>query len=59
MIPKKILPPKEGFARGQVCCSVERIYVDAAVKEEFEKKCVALARDWVATGPLQKRLISR
>jgi len=36
------------FNCGQVCCSVERIYVDAAVKEEFEKKCVALARDWVA-----------
>jgi acyl-CoA reductase-like NAD-dependent aldehyde dehydrogenase len=29
---------------GQVCCSVERVYVAAAIKDVFEAKCVELAR---------------
>jgi acyl-CoA reductase-like NAD-dependent aldehyde dehydrogenase len=38
------------FNCGQVCCSVERVYVAAAVREEFERKVVALAATY-ATGP--------
>ena len=34
----------------QVCCSVERIYVDVAVKDEFEKKVVELAKSYTV-GP--------
>jgi len=34
----------------QVCCSVERIYVDVAVKDEFEKRVVDAARAY-AVGP--------
>ena len=33
---------------GQVCCSVERVYVDAAVKEEFEALCAEAAVAFVA-----------
>mmetsp|Transcript_15608 Transcript_15608/g.36313 ORF Transcript_15608/g.36313 Transcript_15608/m.36313 type:complete len:591 (-) Transcript_15608:510-2282(-) len=38
------------FNCGQVCCSVERIYVDKAVKADFEQRVVALASSWVV-GP--------
>jgi acyl-CoA reductase-like NAD-dependent aldehyde dehydrogenase len=34
----------------QVCCSVERIYVDAAVKDDFEHRVVEAARAF-AVGP--------
>lgn len=46
---------------GQVCCSVERIYVEESVKSEFEQKVVELAKqqkvgvptqDGVTMGPL-------
>lgn len=30
---------------GQVCCSVERVYVAKEIKAEFEAKCVALAKE--------------
>ena len=33
---------------GQVCCSVERVYVDAAILPEFEKRCAALATEFTA-----------
>lgn len=35
---------------GQVCCSVERVYVAREVKAAFEARCADLARQWVA-GP--------
>mmetsp|Transcript_32974 Transcript_32974/g.66530 ORF Transcript_32974/g.66530 Transcript_32974/m.66530 type:complete len:427 (+) Transcript_32974:321-1601(+) len=31
---------------GQVCCSVERIYVDESVKDEFEEKVVEIAKTY-------------
>ena len=46
---------------GQVCCSVERVYVADEVAEEFETRVLAKAKDWqhgdgfeegVAMGPL-------
>lgn len=46
---------------GQVCCSVERVYVDLSVKDEFEKKVVDVAKTYkvgdgrnedVKVGPL-------
>jgi len=36
------------FNCGQVCCSVERIYVDRAIKSEFESKCAEKAKEWKA-----------
>merc|ERR1712070_1102645 len=33
---------------GQVCCSVERIYVDKAILPEFEAEVGALAKEWKA-----------
>ncbi|MEM9802856.1 MAG: aldehyde dehydrogenase family protein [Planctomycetota bacterium] len=31
---------------GQVCCSVERVYVADEIADAFEEKVVAIARDW-------------
>jgi acyl-CoA reductase-like NAD-dependent aldehyde dehydrogenase len=31
---------------GQVCCSVERVYVDESVKDEFEEKVVEIAKTY-------------
>jgi acyl-CoA reductase-like NAD-dependent aldehyde dehydrogenase len=31
---------------GQVCCSVERVYVAAPIAEEFERRVVERAREW-------------
>lgn len=31
---------------GQVCCSVERVYVAAPIAEEFERRVVERAKDW-------------
>ena len=39
------------FNCGQVCCAVERVYVDEAVAPAFEDKCAALARGWTAADP--------
>jgi hypothetical protein len=36
------------FNTGQVCCSVERVYVDAAVKDEFEKRVLDYAQSYNA-----------
>lgn len=36
------------FNTGQVCCSVERIYVDAIVKDEFERRVLEYARNYSA-----------
>ncbi|KAL1523911.1 hypothetical protein AB1Y20_018830 [Prymnesium parvum] len=50
---------------GQVCCSVERVYVDAGVREQFEALVVAEARGYAAAdgmdeaarmGPLVSRV---
>jgi acyl-CoA reductase-like NAD-dependent aldehyde dehydrogenase len=38
------------FNCGQVCCSVERVYVDVAVKDEFERRVVAAAKGYTV-GP--------
>jgi acyl-CoA reductase-like NAD-dependent aldehyde dehydrogenase len=38
------------FNCGQVCCSVERVYVDAKIKDVFEEKVVAIAKTY-RTGP--------
>lgn len=49
---------------GQVCCSIERIYVEKSVQVEFERKVVEIARmhkvgmptaDGVTVGPLASR----
>jgi succinate-semialdehyde dehydrogenase/glutarate-semialdehyde dehydrogenase len=40
------------FNCGQVCCSVERVYVDAAIKEEFEEKVKAEASKYVLDNGL-------
>lgn len=39
------------FNAGQVCCSVERVYVDESVKSLFEEKVVELARVWKVGNP--------
>ena len=33
---------------GQVCCSIERVYVARAVAEEFEALVVEKARKWIS-----------
>lgn len=35
---------------GQVCCSVERIYVAESIKDEFEQQVVECARDYCRVG---------
>ena len=38
------------FNCGQVCCSVERVYVEESVADSFADKCAALAAEW-KVGP--------
>lgn len=33
---------------GQVCCAVERVYVDSSIKQAFEEKCVEQIKKWKA-----------
>lgn len=60
------------FNCGQVCCSIERIYVEESAKEAFEAKVVEKAKAWVAgngadensrLGPMvsdmQRQLVAR
>jgi len=53
------------FNAGQVCCAVERIYVEESVRGEFEQKCVELAKkqtvgvpteDGVTMGPMVSQM---
>ena len=39
------------FNAGQVCCSVERVYVEESVKPQFENKVVELAKAWKVGNP--------
>jgi len=41
------------FNCGQVCCSIERVYVDESVKSAFEEKVVAAAKSWQAGNGLE------
>ena len=36
---------------GQVCCAVERVYVDESVAEEFEQRVLEKAREWSYGDP--------
>ncbi|MEX1025988.1 MAG: aldehyde dehydrogenase family protein [Planctomycetota bacterium] len=36
---------------GQVCCSVERVYVEASVADEFERRVLEKAREWTYGDP--------
>ena len=40
------------FNAGQVCCSVERVYVEESVKPLFEEKVVELAKSWKVGNPI-------
>jgi acyl-CoA reductase-like NAD-dependent aldehyde dehydrogenase len=40
------------FNAGQVCCSVERVYVEESIKTEFEQKVVELAKEWKIGDPM-------
>ncbi|KAL3797142.1 hypothetical protein HJC23_000480 [Cyclotella cryptica] len=40
------------FNAGQVCCSVERVYVEESVKPQFEQKVVELAKSWKVGNPV-------
>ena len=40
---------------GQVCCSVERVYIEESAREQFEALCVERARDWVAGDGLREK----
>ncbi|KAL9181506.1 hypothetical protein ACHAXT_010311 [Thalassiosira profunda] len=42
------------FNAGQVCCSVERIYVEESAKNEFEQKVVELAKKQKVGVPTEK-----
>ena len=39
---------------GQVCCAVERIYVDESVKDAFAEKVVKIAGGWTAGDGLDE-----
>jgi succinate-semialdehyde dehydrogenase/glutarate-semialdehyde dehydrogenase len=39
------------FNAGQVCCSVERVYVEESVKPQFEQKVIGLAKAWKVGNP--------
>jgi len=39
---------------GQVCCAVERIYVEESVKPQFEQKVVEIAKSWKIGNPNDK-----
>lgn len=36
---------------GQVCCAVERLYVDESIQQEFEQKVVDIAKNWKVGNP--------
>lgn len=40
------------FNSGQSCCGIERVYVDAAVYEEFVERAVAVTQTYVLGSPL-------
>ena len=42
------------FNAGQVCCSVERVYVEQSIQTQFEQKVVELAKEWKVGNPLAK-----
>lgn len=53
------------FNAGQVCCAVERVYIDKSVQTQFEQKVVALAKEQkigvpteqgVTMGPMVSRM---
>ena len=39
------------FNCGQVCCAVERVYVDESIQTEFENKVVDIAKKWKVGNP--------
>lgn len=39
---------------GQVCCAVERVFVEESVKARFEEKVVAYAREWKVGPPTEE-----
>ena len=39
---------------GQVCCAVERVYIEAAAKEAFEAKCLEKIKAWKAGDALDE-----
>jgi len=39
---------------GQVCCSIERVYVDQSVQEDFERKVVEIARTYKVGNGLEE-----
>ena len=41
--------------RRQVCCSVERVYVEASVLPDFEAACAKLAADFTAGTRSEER----
>jgi acyl-CoA reductase-like NAD-dependent aldehyde dehydrogenase len=42
------------FNSGQSCCGIERIYVDAAVHDDFVERFAALTRQYVLGNPLEE-----
>ena len=44
------------FNAGQVCCSVERVYVEDTVKSQFEEKIVELAKAWKVGNPADENV---
>jgi len=44
------------FNAGQVCCSIERIYVEEKVKEEFEEMVVEYAKGYIVANGLEGEL---
>ena len=40
------------YNTGQVCCAVERIYVEESIKDEFEEKVVQLAKEYTVGNGL-------
>eukprot|EP00986_Skeletonema_menzelii_P006080 scaffold2304_cov147-Skeletonema_menzelii.AAC.2 len=39
------------FNCGQVCCAVERVYVDGSIQNEFEQKVLDVAKKWKVGNP--------
>lgn len=39
---------------GQVCCSIERVYVDESIREDFEKRVVDIASKWKVGNGMDK-----
>lgn len=42
------------YNQGQSCCSVERVYIEESVKDEFEKKVVELAKEQKVGVPTEE-----